>query len=174
MRQCLAYPRYASSECGVWSGLILSCLHQRKLALDLEPPYVPPGSAGSPFTYLDQGEGLFKTIPCALEAHHRTKQRLAAGGKVKKHPTPPGTPVPPSKRRTASQPTASKIGPLLLENVGSASSQPVVKSLLYVATCANTDLPHQASSTRASTSREQRQLRSKDTAVVAGVGRRRT
>ena len=49
-----------------------------------------------------------------------------------------------------------------------------VKSLLYVATCANTDLPHQASSTRASTSREQRQLRSKDTAVVAGVGRRRT
>ena len=32
----------------------------------------------------------------------------------------------------------------------------MVKSLLYVATCANTDLPHQASSTRASTSREQR------------------
>ena len=49
-----------------------------------------------------------------------------------------------------------------------------VKSLLYAATCANTVLPHHASSTRASTSREQRQLRSKDTAVVAGVGRRRT
>ena len=99
----------------------------------------PPGSAGSPLYYLDLGERCFKGVPCALEARRRTKQRLAAGGKVKKHPTPPGTPVPPSKRRTASQPTASKIGPLLVEKIGSASLQPVVKSLLYVATCANTD-----------------------------------
>ena len=54
----------------------------------------PPGSAGSPFFCLDRGEGLFKELPCPLEAHCRAKVRLAAGGKAKKHPTPPGTPVP--------------------------------------------------------------------------------
>ena len=87
----------------------------------------PPGSAGSPFFCLDRGEGLFKELPCPLEAHRRAKVRLAAGGKAKKHPTPPGTPVPPGKKRSSSQPI-SKILPLVLETVGSesASSQPVV------------------------------------------------
>ena len=87
----------------------------------------PPGSAGSPFFCLDRGEGLFKELPCPLEAHRRAKVRLDAGGKPKKHPTPPGTPVPPGKKRSSSQPV-SKIGHLLLETVSSASSQPFVNS----------------------------------------------
>ena len=103
----------------------------------------PPGSAGSPFFYLDEGEGRFKEGPCPLEAHRRAKLRLAAGGKAKKHPTPPDNPVPPGKKWSPSQPI-SKIRPLVLETVGSesASSQPVVNCHIACFLVVTSRLPH--------------------------------
>ena len=95
-------------------------------------PYHLPGTPGSPFTFIDRGEGRFRGNPSHAEAWHRTETRLAAGGKFKLHLSPPGTRLPLDKRkRTSSQPTASKIGPLELELVAtSSSSQPVVSPTL--------------------------------------------
>lgn len=112
--------------------------------LEGRKPYHMPGTPGSPFTFIDRGEGRFKGTPSYEEAWHRTKTRMAAGGKYKRHPTPPGTPIPKGKKmRTSSQPSG-RIAPLEHELVASSSSQPVVKSIfvtLCVVPCAISDLP---------------------------------
>ena len=83
-------------------------------------------------------EGLFETAPDLREARRRLHARLDQGGKVRRQEIPEGTPVPHphlrGRKRTASQ-LASRIAPLHLETVGTASSQSVVNSL-FVLWCA--------------------------------------
>ena len=101
--------------------------------LEGRKPYHMPGTPGSPFTFIEE-EGRFRGTPSYEEAWHRTKTRMAAGGKFKRHPTPPGTPIPKGKKmRTSSQPS-STTAPLEHEPVASSSSQPVVM-FIFVAIC---------------------------------------
>ncbi len=84
----------------MWShGMVQSdfAFCQRKLRLEPpegRKPYHQPGTPGSPFTLIDRGEGRFRGNPFHAEAWRRTETRLAAGGKFKLHPSPPGTPLP--------------------------------------------------------------------------------
>ncbi len=69
----------------------------------------------------------FNKPPGYAEDRLRTKLRMDMGGPFRRHPRPPGTPIPPRRKRaTSSSQPVQRAGPLQL--VSTSSSQPVVYS----------------------------------------------